>query len=112
MIDLNRIQEQAREWRALNFPHHTLEDQLIGMTEELGELAHAILKHKQGIRGMDDQIKYEAAVMDALGDLFLFACGVADKLGIRMTIAIANAWAEVQDRDWVSNPGQLTIDEP
>lgn len=111
-VDVHQIQEQAREWRARNFPDHTLEDQLIGMTEELGELAHAVLKHKQGIRGFEDPVKYEAAVMDAIGDLFIFACGVADKLNIDVATAIACAWAEVQERDWVSHPGQLTIDEP
>jgi len=110
-MTLDDIQTASREWRRLNFPANTADEQFLGMTEELGELAHAILKNKQGIRGFDDPVKFEAALMDGLGDLIIFMCGFADHHGITLSQAVALAWAEVQERDWITAPdnGQLTI---
>jgi len=113
-MTLDEIQETSREWRRLNFPANTRDEQFMGMVEEIGEISHALLKNKQGIRGFDDPVKFESAVMDGLGDLIIFACGFADHLGITLSQAVALAWAEVQERDWITAPdnGQLTIDTP
>ena len=53
----------------------------LGIVEEVGEAAHAILKHKQGIRGFDDVGKFEAHLKDALGDIFMYWLQVCKEYG-------------------------------
>jgi len=66
------IWDEVGEWQTKNFPDATIEDTIDGMLEELGELCHATLKGRQGIRGMDDQEKVLAARKDAVGDMMLY----------------------------------------
>lgn len=110
-ISLQDVQETTAIWRNVNFPNATAEEQFMGMVEELGELSHAILKNKQGIRGMDDPVTFRAAVMDAVGDLMIFTAGFCDKMDIHLGECVSNAWAEVMERDWIAAPddGQLSI---
>src|SRR3954471_12852618 len=100
---LREIQVDSRKWRAFNFPDHTIEDQFMGMAEELGELGHALLKHKQGIRQVGDDTIAEL-VADAYADLNIFAFGVLDKLGIDATDALSTTWQRVRGRNWVDDP--------
>lgn len=85
---LRRIQLQVGAWRQAAYPDTaTLELQTLGVSEETGELAHAVLKYKQGIRGYDlEKTKTEAA--DAIGDIMIYAMGVADCLGINVEEAL------------------------
>lgn len=110
-VSFHDVQEVTAIWRNVNFPNATAEEQFMGMVEELGELSHAILKNKQGIRGMDDSVAFRAAVMDAVGDLMIFAAGFCDKMDIQLGECVSNAWAEVMERDWITAPdnGQLSI---
>jgi hypothetical protein len=61
------------EWGEANFGATTPEnasDPALGFLEEVGELTHAILKKKQGIRGTAE--KHDADARDALGDMGIF----------------------------------------
>lgn len=96
---IHNVQRESRKWRNEAYPDTaTIELQALGVTEESGELAHAVLKFKQGIRGYD-KAKTSAEVADAIGDIFIYACGVADHLDINVVDAIVQAWEHVKARN-------------
>ena len=66
---LQEIQSELKVWTEYNFGHQTPEISILGMIEELGELSHAILKEKQGIR-YSDFLSYKK---DAIADLTIYA---------------------------------------
>jgi hypothetical protein len=49
-----------------------IEDLRLGVIEEVGELSHAILKNRQGIRGMKEGPAFIAARDDAIGDILVY----------------------------------------
>jgi hypothetical protein len=68
-----RLATAIGEWGEANFGATTQEnasDPALGFLEEIGELTHAILKKKQGIRGTPAE--HDAAARDALGDIGIF----------------------------------------
>lgn len=67
------LSSSVGEWGEANFGSTTPEnvsDPALGFLEEIGELTHAILKKKQGIRGTPEE--HDAAARDALGDMGIF----------------------------------------
>lgn len=100
---LTWLQNQHAAWERVNFPTSEKEvfHSLAGMTEELGELAHAILKDAQSIRG--DHEKHMLDGQDAVGDLFIYCAGLCNKMGWNMQQCIYKAWREVGSRDWTKN---------
>lgn len=78
MIDRNSWQKLVNErnkWVAHNFPDTPSPDgSILGMIEELGELAHSHLKEEQAIRGRARQHQIKAR--DAIGDLTIYMLGV------------------------------------
>lgn len=87
-------------WREHCFPpqHRSPVMQALGVAEEAGELAHAILKMEQGIRGSEAQHVNEA--IDAVGDIIIYLSGIASSLGFDLETAVKTAWSEVASRDW------------
>lgn len=65
-----QLQKEQAEWSLRNFGPHPVEHPLLGMIEELGELAHAHLKGLQGIRHTPEEIL--AMKKDACADLMIF----------------------------------------
>src|SRR3989337_1864592 len=63
-ITLRQLQSEQREWVDHNFPKRADYYHLLGVMEELGELAHAHLKQLERIRYSDDLTMKE---MDAIG---------------------------------------------
>jgi NTP pyrophosphatase (non-canonical NTP hydrolase) len=102
-MELDYLQAASQEWREKSFPpeHRTVELQALGVCEEAGELAHAILKMKQGIRG--DAPKHLAEAIDAMGDIVIYMCGLATSLGLNLSDCVDYAWSEVLTRDWSKN---------
>lgn len=102
-MDLTYIQEQTQAWREQSFPaeHRTAPLQALGVCEEAGELAHAVLKMEQGIRGTREE--HIAAAQDAVGDIVIYLMGLCTSLDINLEWCIAIAWAEVEQRDWSKN---------
>ena len=70
------------------------------MGEEVGELMHAFLKSEQGIRTNED---HRAGMVDAIGDLFIFAAHFCELNNIDMQGAVNTTWAKVKLRDWTKN---------
>jgi len=103
---LTVAQQEHATWRERNFPNQTLYQAVLGMMEELGELSHALLKHEQGIRKMDDAWVAREAIIDAHCDLIIFSFGVAEDLGYDLGIELQRTWDEVKQRDWVGDPAE------
>jgi hypothetical protein len=106
-VDLSQLRElqvAAGVWRAHNFPsiQRDVWRQLSGVTEENGELNHAVLKMDQGIRG--DKEKHMLDAEDAIGDLIIYLTGVCDSLNLNLDECINAAWSRVEQRDWTEDP--------
>ena len=88
------FQEEYTKWLNRNFPNSTPGDQLLGVTEEIGELCHSVLKAKQGIRGTKEE--HEEAAKDAVGDLLIFLTGFCVLRGWNMQEILDNTWESVK----------------
>ena len=76
------VQERLFDWQNENFDDCSISDMALGISEECGELAHAILKHKQGIRGMGLESDMIDAVGDAIADIAIFSMQLCSMLQI------------------------------
>lgn len=99
-FDLRRIEEEQRIWSRRNFgpKHGTGYRPLLGVIEEVGELAHAQLKQEQGIRGTFAE--HHAAKIDAAGDIAIYLMDYCHQQGFLLCDAIESAWGEVSKRNW------------
>lgn len=104
VVRLAPFQEDVREWRDRNFPTATVDDQVMKMVEEFGELCHAIQMHRFKIRDGADQDLAYVKMVDALGDMTVILAGIASKLNIDLQKAVNQTWAMVRERDWVNHP--------
>lgn len=83
---IRKVMKEQKAWSLHNFGPTTPENQrdpLIGVVEELGELAHAVLKKKQGIRGTPEE--HNAAMFDAIGDMQIFLLDAMNRFGIPLS---------------------------
>jgi NTP pyrophosphatase (non-canonical NTP hydrolase) len=68
---LSEIQREVGDWAWSNFKDKALGlNPYLGMIEESGELAKAILKKAQGIRGTPE--KHDSDSVDAIGDIMIY----------------------------------------
>lgn len=99
---LNALQDEVAEWSEENFPNQPAENPLLGVGEEYGELAHAVLKDKQGIRLHESDVSIEAE-MDAVGDMIVFLADFCSRRGYDLGECVAMAWeGKVRNRQWES----------
>lgn len=103
MVDAT-LQTKLHLWRQKNFPDADASQQFLGMVEELGELAHARLKHEQGIRDLGGIDAFEQAEQDALGDLLIYLLGYCSYRGLNLAHLIDDVAREVMKRDWIMYP--------
>lgn len=89
-------------WSHYNFPKQDCADPLIGMYEEAGELSHAFLKNKQGIRGSTEQHYLDMA--DAVGDIVVYLIDFCNRNDLDFANCIFDAWHQVSKRDWQKYP--------
>ncbi len=90
-FDYSQFQDEHRKWALANFGDHQVTDPLLGIIEEKGELAHAVLKARQGIRGT--VAEHNAKALDSIGDIMiyvadLFSCkgwSLAEEVEMAMT---------------------------
>lgn len=95
------LQGQVGEWSRKNFPNNESIDPAMGLVEELGELFHALLKERQGIRG--SKATHEAAAKDAIGDLLIYMADFCERKGWSMQEIVEDTWNVVKQRDWTRN---------
>lgn len=119
MLTLKQLQGAQRAWVKHNFPDRTAHGPLLGVTEELGELAechdepsahiqelmkvlgrlsHAHLKNEQGIRG--SELKHYRDKIDAVADIIIFLADYCTVNEIDLQTAVEKTWAQVSKRDW------------
>lgn len=96
---MRALQIEQAEWAQRNFGDRPATDPALGLIEEVGELAHAILKRSQGIRGTAEE--HTAAIIDAIGDCAIYLCDYATRRGIVLPDV---AWPE-----WPWNPVMVEI---
>lgn len=101
---IESLQNAQKHWMLHNFPSAESWEALAGMTEELGELAHAHLKGFNAIRAMRDPEAVQAAKADAVGDIFIYLMSYCNTNNLDLETCIDRAWSEVKERDWVANP--------
>ena len=99
---IHLLQIEHKEWLNHNFPRQQGHDALLGLTEELGELAHAHLKSQQAIRGTLEEHRLAAA--DAIGDIIIYLASYCNTNGFNLSDCFDTAWNEVEKRDWISYP--------
>jgi len=96
------IQAEQAAWATRNFGPKNSTDDLLGVTEEMGELAHAHLKRSQGIR--HDTAEYEAKAKDAIGDIVIYLMGYCSAEGWDVEHIVKTTWDTVKHRDWKAFP--------
>ena len=99
MLTFRQLQEEHREWAYRNFGGNINPAlSLLGVMEELGELAHAHLKGVQHIRGTTEE--HNAAAKDAIGDCIIFLSDYTSRRGWDLQAIVEETWAQVRQRDW------------
>ncbi len=101
-MDLRRLQHEHRQWLHHNFGEQQEHDALLGLIEEVGELAHAHLKAQQQIRGSLEE--HRAAAKDAIGDIVIYLASYCTTNGYDLANCVARTWYVVKDRDWIKYP--------
>lgn len=97
-LSLGEYQDKMKAWAAHNFPDAEPIDPLLGIGEEYGELLHAYLKRKQGIRGTPEE--HTIAIQDALGDMTIYMLDFCNKHGFSLAACLLAAYTEIAGRDW------------
>jgi len=97
---IQSYQKQINEWSKRNFKDSTYIDEFLGITEEVGELAHAILKQKQGIR-IDEN--HEEKIKDAVGDIFIYLCDFCNRKRLDLNEILDKVVPHVLSRDWTKD---------
>lgn len=100
---ISALQRNHSRWLIHNFPNQKPHEALLGLAEEIGELAHAHLKYEQGIRGYD-KAKYMEEAGDAIGDIMIYLASYCNTNGFNMQLEVIRAWDEVRRRDWKKDP--------
>lgn len=100
---LRVMQDERKLWAEKNFPGKGRDyTTLLGVVEEVGELAHAHLKAAEGIRYSTGEARQLKA--DAIGDTIVFLAAYCDENGFDLQACVVTAWNKVFMRDWVANP--------
>lgn len=103
-IDLSGLQTDLHEWQREHFPDTGADESLMGAVEELGELAHATLKGKQGLEGERFATGPEAE-KDAIGDCVVFLMQYASSRGYDIEECIEGAAEEALAREYEPERG-------
>ena len=85
---LDRLNEKIVQWghdRQI-IDNSTAKDQFLKCVSEVGELGDALAKNQH------------AEMIDAIGDVYVTLCMVAECSGIDMPYCIQSSWEEIKDR--------------
>lgn len=107
MKSITEIQKAVGEWADKNFPSEESRGRLrcaLGVAEESGELAHAVLKRDQGIRGTAK--KHDADAKDAIGDIVIYLMDFCHRAGWDFESIVREIADEVLKRDWTKDPNR------
>lgn len=99
MIDLKQKELAAWHLKNVGIKTKKSEWQFIGLVEEVGEMAHAILKRKQSIR----EVNHES-IADAFADIVIFGIQIMTCEGRNVEDVLSRTISEVLQRDWKKYP--------
>lgn len=102
-MNLRDLQEEHRPWLQHNFPEAKPHEPLLGIQEEVGELAHAHLKYEQGIRGYT-RSKFQDEAEDAIGDQLIYLASYCNLNFLDLQTCMERTWEKVKQRDWIADP--------
>jgi NTP pyrophosphatase (non-canonical NTP hydrolase) len=102
--ELAALQVELARWQSRNFDQHSMQQTVLGVCEEAGELAYCALKSSQKIRGMDDQARFRALACDAIADCAIFLMQTATSLRLDFGALLRLTAEEVMKREWNRNP--------
>lgn len=103
-VNISSLQVQLVRWQSRNFGGATLEQAALGANEEAGELAHAVLKAQQKIRGYDSKSKLRADAGDAIADCAIYLMQAATILRMDFWTLVNETANNVMARDWKAAP--------
>ncbi len=69
ITSLNNLSHEINEWASANFNDHVPR---LGILEEIGEIAHCVLKRVQKIRGFEDFNFFIGELKDGIGDTMIY----------------------------------------
>jgi NTP pyrophosphatase (non-canonical NTP hydrolase) len=99
VVSLRRLQVENASWARRNFgPDLPWQDPFFGVVEEVGELSHALLKQRQGIRGSHQEHEDEA--QDAVDDIVVYLADLCNRRGWVLQRIVTATWKHVSERDW------------
>lgn len=102
-MTIRELQTDVGEWSRKNFPRNSAIEPALGLVEEVGELFHAILKQRQGIRGTYEE--HEEAKRDAVGDIVIYLCDYCERSGFDLEEVVEQVWQKVvKKRNWTAAP--------
>ena len=101
MINLNDLARDIHRWRHENFPRPTTShwEPFLGMVEEIGELAHYLLKNRQQVREV-----HIADETDAICDVLIYLLHYCSDRGIDIEKELKATWDRVKQRNWKAFP--------
>lgn len=106
---LKEIQAEHKEWVNRNFgENRPAWHSLLGLVEEVGELAHSYLKREQNIRGT--KAEHDAKIKDAVGDIVIYLIDFCNKEGLNLPCVIKDVWDHVKTRDWTSERKSISLE--
>lgn len=95
MFDLRQFQYDVDDWHKANFPQEADESTLV-LVEEVGELARAVIKGRQNVRGGQDRWREEKA--KEAGDVLISLLAFCNQNGIDLAAATTVRWKTVGNR--------------
>jgi len=95
---LRVLQARLKNWEQEQMTSSTLITTL-GIVGEIGELAHAVVKYQQGVRGITGK-KLREIAEDALVDALIFILATATHLDIDLQDALNKISEKVLARNW------------
>ena len=101
---LTQVQEYIKnviEIRGFNKQH--IEETMLLLTEEVGELAKAIRKDKTAMAIDNSKIKNYDTIESEAADVFIVLCSICNKLNINLFSALKDKEKENINRKWVGN---------
>lgn len=101
---LSDLQVCLARWQVRNFGGATGEQIALGVCEEAGEIAHAVLKASQRIRGMADPDAVREAVGDGIADCAVYLMQLATLYRLDFGALVEGVAVEVMKRDWTAAP--------
>lgn len=108
MIDLTEVQDKLWSWQITQFPEEVIKilrlELALGMNEEAGEVAHAILKRSQNIREGTDINKIEELVADGVSDALIYGMNLCSTFNINFEEVFVKTVESVLKRNWKENP--------